>query len=148
MIQDEILNLIRPSIEEMGYEVWGCEYLKQGYSALLRIYIDSEKGIGISDCERVSRQAGAVLDVHDPLPGDYRLEVSSPGIPRPLFYSEQYSRYIGQKVQIKLSRTMMGKRNIVGTILAVNDAQLTLMVDETEQTFLFANILKAKLIVE
>lgn len=148
MILREIEELIRPSIERMGYELWGTEYHKQGFSALLRIYIDSSAGIGITDCEQVSRQTSALLDVHDPIPGEYRLEISSPGIPRPLFYPHQYQRYFGQTVQIKLSRTVSGKRNIVGVILSADDAQLTLKVDESEHTFLFSNILKAHLIVE
>ena len=148
MIQREIEELLRPSIERMGYELWGCEYLKQGYTALLRIYIDSSSGIGIADCEQVSRQVSALLDVNDPLPGEYRLEISSPGVPRPLFYPYQYQRYLGQKIQIKLSRTVSGKRNIIGVVLSADDARLTLQVDEAEHEFLFSNILKASLIVE
>ncbi len=148
MILREIEDLIRPSIERMGYELWGCEYLKQAHSGMLRIFIDSDTGIGITDCEQVSRQVSALLDVHDLIPGEYRLEISSPGIPRPLFYPHQYQRYIGQKVQIRLSRMVSDRRNITGVVLSADEARLTLLVDETELEFLFSNILKASLIVE
>jgi ribosome maturation factor RimP len=145
MIQTEIEDLIKPSIESMGYELWGCEYLAQGKHSLLRIYIDKADGIGIEDCEQVSHQVSSLLDVEDPIPGNYSLEVSSPGIPRPLFRSEQFQRYIGQSVQIRLQRPMAGKRKFAGVIVSADENTLVLDINHEQQDFLFFNIIKASL---
>ena len=148
MIQDEIEQLLRPTIESMGYELWGCEYLAQGKHSLLRVYIDKEDGIGIEDCEQVSRQVSAILDVEDPIPGNYSLEVSSPGIPRPMFRNWQYQRYIGQEAHIKLFKPVAGTRKFIGTIVSANDGTLVLDISGTQQDFLFSNIAKANLTAE
>ncbi len=148
MLQDDIEQLIRPTIESMGYELWGCEYLAQGKHSLLRIYVDKEDGIGIADCEQVSRQVSALLDVNDPVPGNYSLEVSSPGIPRPLFNASHYQRYIGREVHIKLFKPVASKRKFIGTIVSANENTLVLDISGTQQDFLFPNIVKANLTVE
>jgi len=148
MIQDEIEQLLRPIVESMGYELWGCEYLAQGKHSLLRVYIDKDDGIGIADCEQVSRQVSATLDVEDPVPGNYSLEVSSPGIPRPMFRHWQYQRYIGQEVHIKLFKPVAATRKFTGTIVSVSDDTLVLDINGTQQDFLFSNIAKANLTAE
>lgn len=147
MIQDKLELLIAPTVNDMGYELWGCEYLSQGKHSLLRIYIDKPDGIGVEDCEVVSRQINALLDVEDPIPGNYNLEISSPGIPRPLFYDWQYQRYIGQPVQLKTFKPINGKRKLLGTITSVSDSALILEVDGNLQEILFSNIVKANLTV-
>ena len=145
MVQDDIELLLKPTIDSMGYVLWGCEYFAQGKHSLLRVYIDKEGGIGIEDCEQVSRQVSALLDVDDPISGNYSLEVSSPGIPRPLFRSEHYHRYIGQLAHIKLLKPVAGKRKFVGTIVSADEKMLVLDVDGEKQDFLFSNIVKANL---
>ena len=145
MIQQDIEQLLRPSIEDMGIELWGVEYQRQGRSGLLRIYIDKPDGVVVNDCQRVSRQVSALLDVNDPIPGQYQLEVSSPGMPRPLFHSEQYARYLGDEVQIRLNVPMDGRRTIVGLIKTVENDALVLVEGDIEHTFLFSNIIKAHL---
>jgi ribosome maturation factor RimP len=145
MIQTEIEQLINPTIEGMGYDLWGCEYLAQGKHSVLRIYIDKKDGIGLEDCENVSRQVSAILDVEDPITGNYSLEVSSPGIPRPLFRSSQYQHYVGLDVQIKLFKPVLAKRKFIGNILSVDENILSLMIDNKPQIFLFSNIVKANL---
>jgi ribosome maturation factor RimP len=147
MLQSDIEQLIQPTIESMGYVLWGCEYLAQGKHSLLRVYIDKADGIGVEDCEKVSRQVSALLDVDDPIPGNYSLEVSSPGIPRPLFRSSQYTRYLGLAVVIKLFKPVAGKRKFMGTIVSADESTLVLLVDEKQQDFLFSNIVKANLTV-
>lgn len=147
MMQDELLELLSPTVTSMGYELWGCEYLSQGKHSLLRIYIDKPDGIGIEDCQEVSKQISALLDVNDPIPGNYSLEVSSPGIPRPLFYSEQYERYIGQEVQLKTFKPVNGKRKTSGIIISVTDNTVVLDINNTHQELLFSNIVKANLTV-
>jgi ribosome maturation factor RimP len=145
MIQSEIEQLIQPTVQSLGYELWGCEYLAQGKHSLLRIYIDKPDGIDVKDCEIVSHQVSAILDVDDPIPGNYSLEVSSPGIPRPLFHANQYERYIGLNAYIKLSRPVAGKRKYIGTIVSVNEQTLILNIEQVQQEFLFSNIVKANL---
>ena len=145
MVQNEIEQLLKPTIESMGYQLWGCEYLAQGKHSLLRVYIDKDDGIGIEDCEQVSRQVSALLDVEDPIPGNYSLEVSSPGIPRPMFRNWQYQRYIGQGVHIKLFKPVAGTRKFAGMIVSADDSTLVLDISGTQQEFLFSNIVKANL---
>lgn len=148
MIRDDIEQLLKPTIESMGYVLWGCEYLAQGKHSLLRVYIDKENGIGIEDCEQVSRQVSALLDVEDPIPGNYSLEVSSPGIPRPLFSNWQYQQCIGQVVNLKLFKPVAGIRKFTGVIVSANDSTLILNVNGKQQDFLFSNIAKANLMAE
>ncbi|WP_028389106.1 ribosome maturation factor RimP [Legionella fairfieldensis] len=148
MIQNEIAQMLKPLIDDLGYELWGCEYLSQGRHSLLRIYIDKENGINIEDCEQVSKQVSAWLDVEDPISGNYSLEVSSPGVPRPLFYKEQYERYLGDKVQVKLFKPLNGSRKLSGTIDSVNGDVLILKVGEEQLEVQFSHIVKANLIGE
>ncbi|HHF7367599.1 TPA: ribosome maturation factor RimP [Legionella bozemanae] len=147
MIQDELEHLLAPTISDMGYELWGCEYLSQGRHSLLRVYIDKADGIGIEDCEAVSHQVSALLDVEDPISGNYSLEVSSPGIPRPLFKSWQYQRYIGHEVQVKTFKPVDGKRKLIGTIVSASENSLVLNINNEDQELLFSNIVKANLTV-
>ena len=104
---------------DMGYVCWGIECLRQGRASLLRIYIDSEPGVTLEDCERVSNRVSGVLDVEDPIAGEYRLEVSSPGTDRLLFTPAQYEQYIGETVKVRLSRTFEKRNRITGRIEAV-----------------------------
>lgn len=147
MIQDDLKNLISPVVKQLGYELWGCEYLAQGKHSVLRIYIDKPEGIGVEDCQEVSRQISALLDVEDPIPGNYNLEISSPGIPKPLFYEWQYERYLGEPIQVKTYKPVNGKRKFVGVIVSVSDTGLVLDLDSEHQEILFSNIVKANLTV-
>ncbi len=145
MIESKIEQHIKPNIESLGYELWGCQYIAQGRHGLLRIYIDKADGIGIEDCERVSHCVSAILDVEDPISDQYRLEVSSPGIPRPLFYDWQYQRYIGELVEIRLLKPIKGQRKFSGNIVSLNGDTLQLKIDEAIQEFSFSMITKALL---
>lgn len=147
MIQDDLEHILAPTINDMGYELWGCEYLSQGRHSLLRIYIDKADGIGIQDCEAVSHQVSALLDVEDPIPGNYSLEVSSPGIPRPLFKIWQYQRYVGHEVQVKTFKPVNGKRKLMGTIVSASENSIVLHINDEDQELLFSNIVKANLTV-
>lgn len=145
MIQANIEQLLKPTIESMGYEFWGCQYMAHRHNPMLRIYIDSAVGIGIVDCEQVSRRVSAVLDVEDPIAGQYSLEVSSPGIPRPLFYADQYTRYIGDEVEIKLTKPIAGQRKFIGVIASANEQELVLDLGNEMQHIFFNTIAKAHL---
>ena len=116
-----LLKLLNPVVQAMGYELLGTEHITNGKASTLRIYIDSERGINLDDCSRVSHQVEGVLEVNDPIKGTYNLEVSSPGLDRPLFTLDHFQRFIGAAVKIKLREKIEGKRNFVGQIIAVGD---------------------------
>ncbi|KTD64717.1 ribosome maturation factor RimP [Legionella spiritensis] len=145
MIKLDIQQLLKPLVQSLGYELWGCEYLSQGRHSLLRVYIDKQEGIGIADCELVSKQVSALLDVEDPIPGNYSLEVSSPGIPRPLFLKEHYERYIGEEIKIKLYKPVNGSRNPAAKIVSVKDDTVVLAINDTEFDVPLSHIVKANL---
>jgi len=145
MVINKLQNILAPAIDDLGYELWGIEYVAQGKHSLLRIYIDHPKGIGIEDCERVSRQVSALLDVEDPIQGHYNLEVSSPGVPRPLFYLWQYKKYIGSEIILKLSNPLNGKNKVSGTLISVNEDSVVLEVEQEQLDVLFSTIAKASL---
>lgn len=114
-----LVDLLRPGIEAMHYEFWGLEHTAGPRRAVLRIYIDSPAGVTVADCERVSHAATGVLDVEDAVPGSYDLEVSSPGLDRPLFTLEQVLRYTGREVRIRMSAKIGGRRQLTGCIESV-----------------------------
>jgi len=120
-VADKIEALINPVIVDMGYELVGIEYVASGKHSILRIYIDSEMGIGVDDCEAVSRQISAILDVEDPITGQYNLEVSSPGIERPLFHIGHYQRFLGHNIKLRLVRPIDGQRKFMGAIGSVSE---------------------------
>ena len=125
-IADKVLTIIKPSIEDLGYELLGIEYVPSGKHSILRLYIDSENGIGVDDCEIVSRQVSAIMDVEDPITGQYNLEVSSPGIERPLFVVAHYMRFLGHDVRLRTFRPIEGRRNFTGAIGSVSEKSNTL----------------------
>lgn len=121
-----LIALLQPVISALGYELWGVEHFPKGSGSLLRVYIDKLGGITLADCERVSHQVVGILDVHDPISGSYELEVSSPGLDRPLFTLEQMERYLGCWASFKLKRKLDGRRNITGEIEEVSDDTVTI----------------------
>ena len=130
--QQLLSELITPVVEALGCDLWGIEYLSQGRHTLVRIYIDKEDGIGVEDCEKVSRQVSSLFDVEDPVAGQYTLEVSSPGMDRPLYTVEQYQRFVGEQVAIKLSRAFEGRKKFSGQLVAVENDELVVQVDDEQ----------------
>ncbi|TXR52189.1 ribosome maturation factor RimP [Reinekea thalattae] len=116
----------------MGFELWGIEYLRNGKFSTLRIYIDHENGIDVDHCAEVSRQVSAVMDVEDPITNNYTLEVSSPGMDRPLFKLEQYQHSINEWVEIKLRHAFEGRKNFKGVITGVEGDEVVVQVDNEE----------------
>ncbi len=129
---EQLQDILTPVIEALGYECWGIEYTSQGRHSLLRVYIDQENGILIEDCETVSRQLSAVMDVEDPISSEYTLEVSSPGMDRPLFTLAQFSAFVGEQVKIRLRSPVEERRNFQGLIRSVEDQDVVIQVDEYE----------------
>lgn len=141
-----ITELIDTTIQALGLDLWGVELLQQGKYSLLRIYIEREEGVTIEDCEKVSRQVSALLDVEDPIAGEYTLEVSSPGMDRPLFLIEHYSQYVGSEVDLKLRRSLDGRRKFKGQIIKVSGDIVGLLVDGSEFDLEFSDIEKASIV--
>lgn len=130
--QEILHNLIDPVVASLGCELWGLEYLTQGRYTTLRIFIDGPNGVSLDDCEKVSRQVSAVMDVEDPIDGEYTLEVSSPGMDRPLYTPAHYARYLGETVSLRLRMAREGRRKFKGDIVKVEGADVTLNVDGKE----------------
>jgi ribosome maturation factor RimP len=152
---DDIAALLSPTVSAMGLELLGIEYLPAPGGALLRLYIDvpqSQAGgaeprhVGIEDCEAVSREVSAQMDVEDPISGNYTLEVSSPGLERPLFGAAQFARFAGETAKVTLKLPQDGRRRLQGRILRVEGSTVVFDVDGAEFAADAANIDKAKLV--
>jgi len=150
----DIAKLLAPTIASLGVELLGVEYLPAPGSALLRLYIDvpeaaageQARAVGIEDCEAVSREVSAQLDVEDPISGNYTLEVSSPGVDRPLFSPAQFARFIGERAKVGLKLPQDGRRRLQGAIVAVDGDRIAFDVDGTPVEVGFDNIDKARLL--
>lgn len=143
-----VQSVLEPAIAALGYELVGMEYLRQGGRGLLRIFIDSEQGITLDDCGRVSHQASGILDVEDPIREQYVLEVSSPGLDRPLFTAEHFRRFAGSAVKIRLASPVGGQRNFKGVLQGVVDGEVVIAADEREVRLPLEKIEKANLVPE
>lgn len=162
-------DLIAPAVEACDVNLWGIEFLPQGKRSLLRIYIDKPvdenaapvvneggeeeqgRGIGVQDCVRVTQQVGAILDVHDPISGEYSLEVSSPGWDRPFFQLEQMAHYIGQTVALRLISAVDNRRKFQAKLVAVDLENEMIQVEVEKQQILDIdshNIDKANLVYQ
>jgi len=129
-VHAQLVELIRPAVEAMGFEFVGLEYLSNPKNRLVRIYIDREPdGIGVEDCADVSREVSALLDVDDPVAGHYSLEVSSPGLERPLFEPEHYRRFAGELAVVHLHAPIERRRKLTGTLLDASDEEVAIEVD-------------------
>ena len=144
----KVQALVEPVVSSLGYELVGVEFLMQGRSGLLRVYIDAEDGITLDDCQRVSHQLSGVLDVEDIIKGQYQLEISSPGLDRPLFTKEHFERFTGHMAKLKLTVPLNGQRKFRGTLKGVENDQLKLDVDGEEILLPLNTVDKANLIPE
>ncbi|KQQ67600.1 ribosome maturation protein RimP [Pseudomonas sp. Leaf127] len=143
---EQLQAILAPVVEALGYQCWGIEFISQGRHSLLRIYIDKENGVLVEDCEIVSRQISGVLDVEDPISSEYTLEVSSPGMDRPLFSIEQFAAHAGQQVKIKLRSPFDGRRNFQGVLRGVEEQDVVVQVDSNEYLLPIDLIDKANII--
>lgn len=144
----ELESVFKHEVEELGYGLYHMEYVfEEGYH-VLRFYIENEQGITLEDCEKVSRKISDILDEKDPIVEDYNLEVSSPGIFRPLFTKDHMKKVIGEKVTIKTKKPASGKKNFVAVLLAVNEEDILVRRDQEELTLSLENIKKMNLEVD
>lgn len=146
-IKDAALHaLIEPVVTSMGFELWGIDYLSQGKHSRLVIYIDNPDGVTVDDCADISRQVGAVLDVEDPIVGEYHLEVSSPGMDRPLFTLDHFKRYAGHVVALKLRVPFEGRRKYQGLLAGTEGDEVLLQLDGEEYCFPVDTIDQARIV--
>ena len=130
--QDALTELLQPTVEGLGYELLGVERQQSSGGTLLRLYIDSSDGIVVDDCAIVSRQIGDLLEVEQVVSGEYTLEVSSPGLDRPLFTPVQYQAFIGSDVKVRLRTLVNGRRRLAGKLSDATDDYLTIQIGEEQ----------------
>ncbi|AMK78226.1 MULTISPECIES: ribosome maturation factor RimP [Methylomonas] len=143
---EHLVDLIEPIVEGLGYECVGIEYSPHPTHGMLRIYIDSENGILLEDCTKVSHQLSGALDVEDPIQGEYQLEVSSPGTDRPFFKLSQFQRFLGSTVLVSLFKPIDKRRKITGQIKAVEGETVLLQDGEKLLSIPFQAMSKARLV--
>ena len=138
--------LIEPVVAAMGFELWGIDHLSQGKNSRLVIYIERESGVSVEDCADISRQVSAVMDVEDPIAGEYRLEVSSPGMARPLYSLDQFARFQGHHVALKLRTAFDGRRKYQGLLVGVEGDEILLQLNGEEYCFPIESIDSAHIV--
>lgn len=144
---EELTALLAPIVASLGLELLGIEFAPTSGSALLRLYIDVEgRHVGIEDCEAVSREVSATLDVNDPIASQYTLEVSSPGIDRPLFTAGQFARFIGEVAKASLRLPQENRRRLQGRIVSADANSVVMLIDGREFVVAHENIEKARLV--
>lgn len=144
-MRERLTELLEPVVHGLGFQLWDLEYSARRGGGFLRLYIDAEQGVVLEDCATVSRAVSAVLDEQDPIPVEYTLEVSSPGMDRVLRTPTHYSRFIGERAQVEMVLPVNGRRKFLGRLLAVNDRDLIIDQDGTSVTLSIEGINKARL---
>ncbi|WP_024871144.1 ribosome maturation factor RimP [Tolumonas lignilytica] len=145
-LEQRLTELLDAPVVALGYELWGIEFIRAGKHSTLRVYIDHANGVSVDDCAEVSHQVSALLDVEDPITTEYYLEVSSPGMDRPLLKPAHYARYINHVVAVTLRMAVNNRRKYKGTIKQVDGEMITITVDGRDEILAFANIQQANLI--
>ena len=148
MTGDEIQKLLEPAIERLGYELTDLEFRLGGQGGLLRLTIDKPEGIGVDDCEKVSNAASALLDVEDPVPGNYSLEVSSPGMDRKLTKIEHFQRFEGETLKVSMRFPIEGRRRFRGKLTSSNAENIVVEVDGESHSLALSMIDTARLVPE
>ena len=147
-LEQKLQEMLPGAVEDLGGELWGIECQRSGRFMTVRLFIDKDGGVGVDDCADVSRQVSAILDVEDPIADKYNLEVSSPGLDRPLFTLEQFQRYVGEDIAVHLRIPVLDRRKWQGKLEKIENDMLTLIVDGQEQVLIFGNIQKANVIAK
>ena len=147
-LEQNLQEILQGAVEDLGCELWGIECQRAGRFMTVRLFIDKEGGVTVDDCADVSRQVSAILDVEDPIADKYNLEVSSPGLDRPLFTLQQFERYIGQDIIVHLRIPVMERRKWQGKLERIENDMVILIVDGQEQVLVFGNIQKANVVAK
>jgi len=147
-LEQNLQEMLQGAVEDLDCELWGIECQRAGRFMTVRLFIDKEGGVTVDDCADVSRQVSAILDVEDPIADKYNLEVSSPGLDRPLFTLPQFERYIGQDIAVHLRIPVIERRKWQGKLERIEKDMVTLIVDGQEQVLVFGNIQKANVVAK
>ncbi len=139
-------SLLEPGVQAMGCELVDVEFAGSGPRMTLRVYIDKPGGVTVDDCADVSRQLSAILDVEDPLPGSYFLEVSSPGLDRPLVTADDFRRYVGETVKVQMHQPIGGRKRFKGRLLEASDERISVDVDGERFDLVLADVERARLV--
>jgi ribosome maturation factor RimP len=146
MLRERVAGLLEPLVADLGYELVQLEMQPQGRGSLIRLYIDKPDGVDLGDCERVSREVSAALDVADPIASSYRLEVSSPGLDRPLAKPEHYRRFAGSRAKVQLIAPVDGRRRFAGLLKGLDGEDVLLEVDGELFRLPLGQVERAKLV--
>jgi ribosome maturation factor RimP len=146
MLRDQLGELLGPIVVGLGYELWEIEYAPRAGGGLLRLYIDSPDGISLDDCEKVSRAVSAMLDEADPIPNEYTLEVSSPGLDRVLRTQAHFLRFAGSRVKVEMIQQINGRKRFQGRLKQVGQGEITLETDGGEVSLPIEDIHRARLV--
>lgn len=144
-MREQLLRLLEPAIDTLGYELVDVEFAPAGTGGLLRVYIDAPQGITLDDCEHVSHQVSGVLDAADPIPGAYRLEVSSPGLDRVLRTRAHFERFTGSRIHVELGLPRAGRRRFTGRLLELLQDDIVMEVDGERVSLALEQVKKARL---
>lgn len=146
MTGNELTELLEPALMRMGYELADLEVRLGGNGGLVRVFIDKPEGIDLDDCEKVSLAVSALLDVEDPVPGKYHLEVSSPGLDRKLTKVEHFQRFVGEVVKVQMRFPISGRRKFRGTLVSLDEENIVVEVDGESHSLALATIDTARLV--
>jgi ribosome maturation factor RimP len=146
--RQDLHELIEPAVQAVDLELLGLEMIGQGKHSVLRIFIDSPEGITVDNCADASRQISALLDVEDPITGEYNLEVSSPGLERPLFKAEHFTQAEGLEARVAMQTPVNGQRKFRGVIKSVQDDRILLQIEDEQVKLPIADLAKAHLIAQ
>ncbi len=146
-VSPQLQSLVEPVVVALGCELVGVEYLRGPRGGTLCVYIDRDGGVTVDDCARVSHQLSGALDVEDLIADEYTLEVSSPGIDRPLFKKDDFARFTGHPVRVRLYTGVAGRRNFRGVLQGMRGEDVVIDVDGSETSLPFREIEKANLMV-
>ncbi len=147
-ITDQVAAFAQPIVEEHGCSLWDVEYLREGSDYILRLYIDKEGGVDISDCEAISRAVDPILDEKDPIPGSYQFEVCSAGLERALKRPQDFERFLGSPITVKLYRPHNGLKEIPGILRGYEDGRVTVEAGKETITFEKSQVALVRLRVE
>ena len=144
-LTEKIQALAEPVVREEGCSLWDVEYVREAGTWYLRLYLDKEGGVGIDDCERISRRLDPILDEADPIPESYVFEVGSAGAERELKRPSDFEQFMGSEVEIRLYQPLDGKKSWVGTLSGYNGGDVSLAVGKEERTFQKAQVAQVRL---
>jgi ribosome maturation factor RimP len=145
VLRDDLIALLAPVVQSKSLELWEVEYVPGRNGGLLRLYIDSSEGITVDDCADVSHAVSEVLDAEDPIPGNYTLEVSSPGLDRVLRTPEHFARFIGEAVRVEMKTAINGRKRFSGQLLSATANEIKVAVDGVAVSLPLAQLHKARL---